>query len=90
MTDEVENLVLEHLRAIRADVADVRRDVRDIKTRLSSLENQVVQMHKSVAFIHEDLAGVNVRLDSLGRPRRTHRRQAEPSRIGLMFPGFCG
>ena len=61
MTDEVDNLVLEQLRAIRAGGADVRRDVRDIKTRLSSLENQVVQMHKSVAFIHEDLAGVQRR-----------------------------
>ena len=46
MTDEVQS-VLEHLKAIRGDMADVRRDVRDIKARLSSLENQVVQMHKS-------------------------------------------
>ena len=38
MTESVENLILEHLRAIRADVAAVREDVREIKQRLSSLE----------------------------------------------------
>ena len=38
MTESVENVILEHLRAIRADVAAVREDVREIKQRLSSLE----------------------------------------------------
>ena len=65
MTDEVQDLVLEHLKEIRGDMADVRRDVHDIKTRLSSLENQVVQMHKSVAFIHEGLGGLNLRRDGM-------------------------
>ena len=41
MTESVENLILEHLRAIRADVAAVREDVREIKQRLTSLANSV-------------------------------------------------
>ena len=41
MTENVENLVLEHLRAIRADVSGIRDDVREIKHRLTSLEGAV-------------------------------------------------
>jgi len=46
MTDEVGNLVLEHLEAIRADILDIRREQRDMKARLVSIENQLVQVHK--------------------------------------------
>ena len=38
MTDEPTNLVLEQLRFIRKDVADIKADVIDIKGRVSSLE----------------------------------------------------
>ncbi|MBI3156770.1 MAG: hypothetical protein HYZ20_15380 [Burkholderiales bacterium] len=75
MNDNVENLVLEHLKAIRADLGDLRREVREVKSRLASLEGQVVQMHKSVAFIHEDLAGLNLRIDGLSdRVEKIERR----------------
>lgn len=37
MTDNVENLILEHLRAIRADIGGIKEDVREIKQRLASL-----------------------------------------------------
>jgi hypothetical protein len=40
MSDKVDGLVLEHLRAIRTDTADLRADVRDIKTRLGNLESE--------------------------------------------------
>jgi hypothetical protein len=38
MTDNIENLVLEHLRAIRADMAYMKDDVREIKSRVNTLE----------------------------------------------------
>ena len=38
MTDETANLILEHLRAMRRDMADVRADNGEIKRRLSQLE----------------------------------------------------
>ena len=38
MTDNVENLILEHLRAIRNDIGGIKDDVREIKQRLTSLE----------------------------------------------------
>jgi hypothetical protein len=38
MADEPLNPVLEHLRAIRTDIAAVREDVRELKARVSNLE----------------------------------------------------
>ncbi len=38
MSDKIENLVLEHLKAIRADTGNLSADMRDVKERLSELE----------------------------------------------------
>lgn len=38
MTNNIESLVLEHLRAIRADLAEVRDTLRDHGRRLTSME----------------------------------------------------
>ena len=45
MTDNVENLILEHLRALRADVSTIKADVRDLKLRMSSMENYMEVTH---------------------------------------------
>lgn len=45
MTAETENLVLEHLRAIRSDIADIKRDSRDTKARLASIESYIATLH---------------------------------------------
>lgn len=36
--ENVENLILEHLRAIRSDVGAVKDDVRELKNRMANLE----------------------------------------------------
>jgi len=36
--ENVENIILEHLRAIRADVGAVKDDVRELKSRMANLE----------------------------------------------------
>jgi hypothetical protein len=68
MTDEVENLVLEQLRRIRAIVERTELDIVDVKARMSSLEIAVGQ--------HSVLLGnVGVRLDRLDeRVARIERR----------------
>jgi hypothetical protein len=68
MTDEVESLVLEQLRRIRAVVERTELDVMDVKSRMSSLEIAVGQ--------HSVLLGnVGVRLDRLDeRVGRIERR----------------
>lgn len=39
MMENIENLIIEHLRVIRADVAAIKEDVRELKTRSTSLEH---------------------------------------------------
>lgn len=41
MTADIENLVLEHLRAIRADMADVKLRVTQIDVQLSAMGQQL-------------------------------------------------
>ena len=68
MTENIENLILEHLRAIRADVLALREDVADLKRRMTSLEIAVSQ-------IHGDFAGQSLRIDRLeGRLDRIDQR----------------
>lgn len=49
MVDNVENLILEHLRAIRADIGGIKDDVREIKQRLTSLEAAVAGLRRDNA-----------------------------------------
>ena len=57
MADNVTNeLLLEHLKAIRADISSLREDAGDLKRRMSSLELAVSQ-------IHGDFAGQSMRID---------------------------
>ena len=41
MADEPENLVLELLRAIRGDIAEIKTDMREFRERLGLIENQM-------------------------------------------------
>ena len=49
MTENVENLILEHLRAICATVDALKEDNTFIKARLTSIEQQVAGLHTDVA-----------------------------------------
>ncbi len=51
-----DNVVLEHLRHIRAAVDRVEADIREVKHRIARLEEQT-------AGLHQDYAGLAVRLD---------------------------
>ena len=44
MTDNIENLILEHLRAIRADVGQIKDDLATVKQRLTSVETQIAHL----------------------------------------------
>jgi hypothetical protein len=48
MTDGMDNIVLEHLRALRADVGDLKNDMRDVKARLASIESYIATLHTDV------------------------------------------
>jgi len=48
MPENVEGLILEHLRSMRSDIAGIREDVREIKSRLSSLEQGIAGLRRDV------------------------------------------
>lgn len=75
MTENTENLVLEHLRAIRADMADLRADVREIKTRLGNLEAGQGSIIRHLGDLASADAAAQLGIDRLGdRVERIERR----------------
>ncbi len=60
MTENIESLVLEHLRPIRATLANHTERLERIEIRLGSIEQYQ-------ALSHTDLAAANVHLDHLAR-----------------------
>ena len=71
MTDNVENLILEHLRALRNELRDFKiqamADLTMIKQRLTSLESQVASVHADMALIHDRIDRVDMRIDRIER-----------------------
>jgi len=56
MADTIENLVLEHLRAIRADMASMKDDVRELKSRVNTLaagQATIIQLVDILSNVHE-------------------------------------
>ena len=75
MADNVENLILEHLRAIRADISGIKEDVREIKQRLTSLETAVAGLRRDNANLYSNVIDQQARYDRLAeRVERIERR----------------
>ena len=65
MTAEEHNLVLEHLRHIRARVDRTAEDVQDLKVRMASIETKLAHMHADdVNQIHR-IDRIEVRLERI-------------------------
>lgn len=60
---EVENLILEHLRQIRAGQDSLREDMREVKVRLGHLEAQYASLSSRIDRIGERLERVERRLE---------------------------
>lgn len=56
MAENVENLIVEHLRAIRADIAKLSDKADMLIQRVGSLE-------RHLATLHDDTTGIQLRLD---------------------------
>lgn len=68
-------LVLDHLRALRGDMAAVREDNREIKHRLHRIETGIAGLRRDQAADAETVAHLEARLDKLGdRLERIERR----------------
>jgi septal ring factor EnvC (AmiA/AmiB activator) len=65
MPENVDNLILEHLRAMRSDITALRDDTREVKSRLTSLETAVSAMRREIADLYTDVVGQHSRYDRL-------------------------
>ncbi len=65
MTDNIENLVLEQLRAIRADIASVKEDTREIKSRLIIVESGIASLRRDGGDFAASIADQHLRYDRL-------------------------
>jgi hypothetical protein len=77
MTENIECLILEHLRAIRADVVAVKEDAREIKQRLTSLETGVAGLRRDHSNLYGDIADQYARYDRLAEPVERIERRLE-------------
>jgi uncharacterized coiled-coil protein SlyX len=76
MTD-VDNLVLEHLRAIRADMADLKERMTNLEIRMSAIEQQLSGLTVAVYAGHNRLQDLQHRVERIER-RLDLRDEATP------------
>lgn len=75
MSDNIESLILEHLRHIRTRVDQLGDDMDDLKSRMSSLESAMVAVKREVNLGDEVDARLQLTLDRLvKRIERVERR----------------
>ena len=72
MTDNVENLVLELLRAIRADIADLKRDLTNNTVQIAALGQQLAGLSVAVYGGKNDLEEVKRRVERLEQRLEPH------------------
>ena len=47
--EKVDRIVIEHLRAIRADIAPLKDDIREVKTRITHVEAGIARLKRDAA-----------------------------------------
>ncbi len=56
MTENIENLVVEPLRAIRGDAANIKQDMSEVRVRLTAIDERLTLAEKGVANVYGELA----------------------------------
>lgn len=64
---EVENLMLEHLRVIRADIARVKEDVAGLRTEMTAMRHHMAGMFTMQEHQHGEIATLRDRVDRIER-----------------------
>ena len=61
----VDNIILEHLRAMRADLSGIRDDMSEVKQRLTGLEVAVGGIKRDTGDLYTENASQHIRYDRL-------------------------
>lgn len=65
MTDNVESIIIEHLRAMRGDIAGLSAKIETLTLRVHSVEDHITTMRKDLANLHGDIMITHKRLDQI-------------------------
>jgi chromosome segregation ATPase len=65
MVADIENLIIEHLKALRAEVASLKAEVKENTLRLGRIEIAVAGTHREIAYTEETTAEQSLRIDRL-------------------------
>lgn len=65
MSSDPQDLVLEHLRAIRNDIGELKTGMREVKTELISLRQQINALQGDGLRREEVIAGMQVDIDRI-------------------------
>jgi len=49
MSDDIDNLILEHLRAMRGDITSIKEGQREVRAELGSVRGYLAAMHSDIA-----------------------------------------
>lgn len=77
MAEKVENLILEHLRALRTGQGRMEEELKEIKMRLSSLERGQAKGHAEYADLYGDHARQQSAIDRLSDRLATVEKRLE-------------
>lgn len=73
--ENVENIIIEHLRAIRSDIGTIKDDAKELKTRMAHMEVSQAQLMQSMAHLASGIAQQQVSFDRLtDRVERVEKR----------------
>ena len=67
VSDNLESLILEHLRHIRSRVDKLSDDMDDLKLRVGSVEEHVSLLHSDIAILHKQFDHHGKRLERIER-----------------------
>jgi septal ring factor EnvC (AmiA/AmiB activator) len=67
MAENVDNIIIELLTAIRGDLSSQRAAINELTMRISSLEGSVAGLRRDISHLHEDGAMIQVRLDNVDK-----------------------
>ncbi len=67
MTEHTENLVLEHLRAIRGDIAEIKGDLHFLRQRVGALEQHMATLITMIPTYNDELEKLRKRVSRIER-----------------------
>jgi chromosome segregation ATPase len=65
MNEKVENLMLEHMRAMRSDISKIRDDISTLKVEMISVRQHMASMSTLQQHDHGDIGSIKLRLDRI-------------------------